>query len=639
MEIQKFTNILQHSITESIPVRDINLLEDRLPAGIIEMIKDKNKIRRLWQTTRMSFYKKQLKRKQNAIRLEIHKHKNKKWQQKLSKLNIHDKSLWRMTKIFKKEYTPIPALTKNNIEATTNIEKANMLATQFEQVHAVDIVNNSEKQKEIEETVEQYLATSSTTNSWKEYISSPHEIQNIIKNLPSKKAPRFDKIQNVIFKKLTRKALAQLTYIINTSIRLSYFSKHWKTANVIPTYKTGKNKEDPSSYPPISLLSKMSKILEKIVHLRLTSFENKNNIIIDHQFGFRQKHNTVQQLVRIVNDISINFNLNKVTVMLLLDIEKAFDRVWIDGLIYKMIHYKYPSTFIKFISSYLRDRHLKVTVNGETSMKRKIRVGVPQGSVLSPKLFNIYLNDIPIFPKTKTALFADDTALYAHSHSANIASKQIQIHMRMLEKFYDQWKITLNAAKTEVITFSKKCNANNRIIEPIQVKGFKTTPKTCVKYLGVHLDNKLTYRTHIAKALQKVYSVQRKLYPLLSKKSSVSYENKLTIYKTILRPTFIYASPVWCNAAPTNLKKLQVLQNKYLRLILSESRYARIKDMHDQTNIMMVSEYIKQTAEHFYSDSLNSNPLTENINKTKIYNLPFTLKHKLPYGNLNIFRE
>lgn len=111
--------------------------------------------------------------------------------------------------------------------------------------------------------------------------------------------------------------------------------------------------------------------------------------------------------------------------MTLLDIEKAFDRVWKDGLIFKMIQYKYPNTLIKLIDNYLTKRHLIVSVNDSKSTKRKIKTGVPQGSVLGPKLFNIYLNDIPQFEKTKTALFADDTAIYAHSFNAIVAAKQL----------------------------------------------------------------------------------------------------------------------------------------------------------------------------------------------------------------------
>ena len=118
--------------------------------------------------------------------------------------------------------------------------------------------------------------------------------------------------------------------------------------------------------------------------------------------------------------------------------------------------YNYPTVIIKFIHSFLQNRHLIVSVDGFSSTKRKVRAGVTQGSVLGPKLFNIYLNDIPKFEKTKISLFADDTAVYCHSFYTIIAAKQIQIHLYKLEQFYRVWKISLNTRKTELIVFAKK---------------------------------------------------------------------------------------------------------------------------------------------------------------------------------------
>jgi len=158
--------------------------------------------------------------------------------------------------------------------------------------------------------------------------------------------------QNIIFKNFTKKPL--VNNIINASIKLSHFPSHWKISSVVPILKKDKDKTEPISYRPISLLQTMNKITERVILRRLNDYENKEKHIANHQFGFKKNHSTVQQIVRIVNDVSINFNKNLVTVMLLLDIEKAFDKVWIDGLIYKMIYYNYPPTLIKYISSYLK---------------------------------------------------------------------------------------------------------------------------------------------------------------------------------------------------------------------------------------------------------------------------------------------
>ena len=150
----------------------------------------------------------------------------------------------------------------------------------------------------------------------------------------SLKAPGDDTIQNIALENISRKALVQIAYIINAIIRIGHFPQCWKTSIVLPILKPGKNPEKPASYRPISLLPSLSKITEKIILNRMKKHEKQQKQIIDEQFGFREKHNTVQQVVRIVNNIRRNYNNNKVTVMALLDIEKAFDKVWIDGLIY-----------------------------------------------------------------------------------------------------------------------------------------------------------------------------------------------------------------------------------------------------------------------------------------------------------------
>lgn len=635
-QVQKLTSIIQNSITQSISKKASNKTQDNLPLNILEAIKERNRNRKIWQKTRKKEDKELFSAQTKMIRSEIFKYRNRMWEKQLRKLNPRDNSLWKMTKIFKNDYQPIPTLIKDNNEAFLPESKANLLADQYEKVHNIDLTNNTTDQSKIIEAVENYMQ-STIVKDYATFHTTPNEIKNIIKKLPAQKAPGLDGVQNIVLKNLTNKAVVQLMYIVNAMLKFSYFLSQWKTGSVIPILKPGKINTDPNSYRPISLLTTLSKLVEKIILKRFVDYENKNNILIDEQFGFRTKHSTTQQVTRITNDISINFNLNKVTVMLLLDIEKAFDRVWIDGLLFKLIKYNFPSTLIKLINSYLKNRHLKVNVNGCFSTKRKVNAGVPQGSVLGPKLFNIYLNDIPKFAKTKIALFADDTAIYKSSFNAIVAAKQIQIHVYLLEKFYAKWKIKLNEAKTEVIIFHKKYK-DIKIFQPITVNSFKTVPTTIVKYLGITLDNNLTYQIHVKQVLRKAYSVQSKIYPLLAK-STMHISNKKLLYKMLIRPIITYAAPVWCNISKTNMLLLQRFQNKQLRLILSADRYIRINDLHSRTEIEFIDKYVKSLAENFYKTQINSSILTKNITKLRRYNLTFKLKHKLPHQFLPIFNQ
>lgn len=639
-EVLKLTRNIQHARDKVIKMKTVIAQNTELSDSILKEIKFRNYLRKQWQKTGSLVFKELYMEKIKEVRAQIAEFRNKKWSEKLSKINTRDKSLWRMTKVLKSEYEEIPCLREGNITALTDREKVELIASQFENVHKIELQNNTIEQSNIVSVVNNYLqGTLNSGEDWYKYHTSPKEIYSIIKNVSSHKAPGMDKIQNVVLKNLSKKAIVQLNYIINSLFKLMYFPQHWKTANIIPVPKPGKDKNKPTSYRPISLLCSISKIVEKIILDRIKKHEELNKISRDIQFGFKKQHSTVQQVVRIVNDISKNFNLDKITVMVLLDIQKAFDKVWIDGLMYKMIKQNYPEILIRLIHSYITNRKFKVVINDTKSRTKEIEAGVPQGSVLGPQLFSIFLNDIPEFERTNIALFADDTAIYAHSFCAVVAAKQIQIHLNMLEKYYSQWKVTLNPEKTELIVFSKKMTGN-KIFSPVKVYGQQVAPSNNVKYLGVHLDSKLTYKHHLKMAIQKVYPIMKKVYPLLVKNSSVTMENKRLIYTSILRPVLVYGAPVWCSAAMTNLKPLQVFQNKCMRLILNRNRYVRIAAMHRDANLEPIIEYIRNLGQKFYKYQLqNENAFLKDITRIRYNNSIFRIKHKLPYQNLPIFNE
>lgn len=158
----------------------------------------------------------------------------------------------------------------------------------------------------------------------------------------------------------------------------------------------------------------MAKVTESVILKQVNRHLKSQNILISEQFGFRRKHSTTHQLVRLVENITDKFNKSQCTSCIFLDVEKAFDRVWITGLLYKLIANKLPNHLIHLLQSYLTKRKFYVSVEGHNST-RHIKAGVPQGSLLGPTLFSLYINDIPKMDKTDIALFADDTCLYAHS--------------------------------------------------------------------------------------------------------------------------------------------------------------------------------------------------------------------------------
>ncbi|GFV08496.1 probable RNA-directed DNA polymerase from transposon X-element [Trichonephila clavipes] len=338
----------------------------------------------------------------------------------------------------------------------------------------------------------------------------------------------------------------------------------WKTASVIPILKPGKDPTLPDSFRPISLLPVLSKITEKIIQKRLCQHLNDNDILIPQQHGFRAGLSTSHQLLRVVEYIKTGFRDRKSTGAVFLDIQKAFDRVWHVGLLYKLIKINTPPHLIKLISSFLTNRSFAVKVNNIHSTNRKINAGTPQGSSISPILFNIYVNDIPRTSQSTICMFADDTAILAQSNELQLVTHFLHKHIAKLEDWFSTWKIALNVAKREAVFFSHhiKKESPKLYLHNTHVPWSKST-----KYLGVILDKRLTFKQHIIQIRRKFNISVAKVFPLIARKSCLSLRNKMLIYKLVLRPILQYASPIWGHAAYSNIKMLESAQNKIIKII------------------------------------------------------------------------
>mgnify|MGYP002775207862 CR=1 FL=1 len=360
---------------------------------------------------------------------------------------------------------------------------------------------------------------------------TPKELNDVIKRLNvKKKTPGIDEIQNTHLKNLPRKGKMQLFCIIKACLHLQHFPEEWKKAKIVPIAKPSKDKMFASNYRPISLLSNIGKIYEKILLNRLITADNK---IINEQFGFRQKRDTTMQLASFVDNICYNFNINKSTSMLTLDIERSFDTVWHGRRIAKLIEQELPEYLIKTTISYLQGRTFQTTIQDTLSTSFKIPAGVPQGSLLAPTLFTYFINDLPKHPNTELALFADDTAIYSNSFKLNKANDYLQRNITEFEKFYNKWKIRVNTDKTKLIHFTKKTKEKN--IKQLTFNNDIIKTEKEIKYLGVILDSKLNFNSHINKVTSKATGAITALYPLLSGYSPLKKE-----LKTFLCKQFIY---------------------------------------------------------------------------------------------------
>lgn len=342
-EVENFIKCINEAADSTIPKQRAGTFHIHLPHNIKQLIDNRNKLPKIFQRTANSEIKKIHTQLSNKIKRSIKKFYNNEWTYKLTNLNIQDNSLWKMAKCLtrKNNSNKISALHGKRGVAVSDIEKAEVLAEHYESVHRLTENYSNRKISRKVNDVYCEIAAKEVDNSDVE-LTNPSEIGKAIMRTGSRKAPERDGVQNILLKNLSRKAIVQMTYIFNSCLMSSYFPDLWKVANILPFHKVGKDKLFAASYRPVSLLPTVSKVFERIIYNRIKKFEINNKILINDQFGFRNNRNTVQQLLRVTNHISANFNKNISTLMVLLDLEKAFDTVWHKGLIYKFKKLIYP---------------------------------------------------------------------------------------------------------------------------------------------------------------------------------------------------------------------------------------------------------------------------------------------------------
>lgn len=395
-------------------------------------------------------------------------------------------------------------------------------------------------------------------------------IHDIISNLKTSKSPGIDELPIKAAKNLSHIGLEYLTRIYNACLTIGYYPSEWKTAKTIPIHKTGKDPSLTSSYRPIALLPTFAKVFDKLINNQLTTFCDDNHIIPDNQFGFRRNHSTTHALTKFLNTIKNTLDKKQTAIALTFDIEKAFDRIWHEGLAYKMIKYDFPLHLTRIIYASLKDRYFRVGIGRELSKPMTIPWGVPQGSSLSPTLYNIYISDIPQDTSASLTLYADDTVLIANDRIVSKVTEKIQTSAEKIIEYYTKWKIKTNNDKTTLISFTRR---KTKQLPPdfIKIGAADVTFSEQIKYLGITIDNRLTFNLHIDNTINKVDRTIRLLYPFIARHSETDMDLKVHLFKTYIRPIMTYAIPILTMTKKSKFRPLSTKQNKILRMMLGIS--------------------------------------------------------------------
>jgi hypothetical protein len=339
-------------------------------------------------------------------------------------------------------------------------------------------------------------------SSLQNLIINREKVLQIIRSLDPKKAHGCDEVSISMIKICDESILEPLCMIYEKCLESGIYPALWKRANVIPVHKKG-SRQSKQNYRPISLLPIFGKIFEKIIFEEIYRHLCDNDLLSIHQSGFRPGDSTINQLLVITHRIYSGFEEipSKESRAVFLDLSKAFDRVWHGGLLYKLECSGVSGNLLHLISNFLSNREQRVLLNGKNSEWKRISAGVPQGSVLGPLFFLVYINDIVENIHSEIKLFADDTSLFSIVESEIRTADDLNRDLEKVRLWAWQWKMKFNTDKTEEVTFSSK---RIRQDHPLLMLGAdEVTKKSEHKHLGMILDSKLNFQSHIKEAIVK----------------------------------------------------------------------------------------------------------------------------------------
>ena len=416
------------------------------------------------------------------------------------------------------------------------------------------------------------------------------EIIQIINNLNINKANGPYSIPKELIHLIKEIIAYPLSQLINHSFTSGVYFQKLKISKTMPFFKNKGNIMDCENYRPISLLSNINKIVEKLMHNRLYNFLNDNNCIYENQFGFRSNHSTNHALINLTENIRSSLDNNEISVGVFIDLQKTFDTVDHQILISKLNYYGIRGTANNWFNSYLSNRKQYVTINGHDSDEVDMEYGVPQGSVLGPLLFLMYINDLQKAIKYSTAShYADDTYLLNCNKSPKKLQKLINLDLRNLCNWLKSNKISLNSGKTELLIFrhpNKKINYDFKI----KIDGKKIIPSKYVKYLGVLIDAHLNWSFHLNLLASKLSRANGMLARI---RHYVSEDTLRSIYFGIFSSILSYGSQVFGQINSKNFRRIECLQNKAIRIINFANYKTSVSPLYKESKILKIGDYVK----------------------------------------------
>jgi hypothetical protein len=447
--------------------------------------------------------------------------------------------------------------------------------------------------------------------------ASEHDIRREILALRPKKSPGPDNLTPKLIKQCVSQLTTPLTIIINQCINEATFPTEWKLAKVIALYKKNSRKL-PENYRPISLLNCFGKIFEKIIYKQMIKFIDKHKILYLHQYGFRKHFSTCLALIDMIDKIKEAIDKNEYSLGIYLDIKKAFDSLEHSILIEKLEFYGFRGHISKLLQDYLTNRKQFTLANGCQSGTREITHGVPQGSILGPLFFLIYINDIQnVQSNVSPRLFADDTALIFHDNDISNLKLKAEEYLLKLYKWYLLNKLALSIDKSNFLLFHGKRKNPAINFQSLNIQGESINRCPSVKYIGLRLDETLSWRPHVddlCKSLSKLFGIFYNIRHFLNDSLARG------IYYAMIHSRIKYGIEVYGASSSVSLNKLQVIQNKLLKLLTKRPRETSTNIVHNELKILKVRDIYALSLQMFAHNCVHGKPVEPFMNYYTVHN-------------------
>lgn len=451
------------------------------------------------------------------------------------------------------------------------------------------------------------------------------EIENIINTLKLRKSPGADKITSEILRNIKNTISKPLAYLINFTINSGICPKAFKIGIIKPIFKNG-DKHEIKNYRPITLISSITKVFEKIMKERIENYLKKLNFISNKQFGFQKNKSTQDAICYLTNNIYQSMDNKMPCIGIFIDLAKAFDTVSHKILLEKLNKIGFRGKVLKLFKTYLEDRPQQVKIQNTTSIPKCFRYGVPQGTILGPLLFNIYLNDLfNLKCIGKIHSFADDTVIFYSDKNWQNIKQIIENDFFQIKTWFDQNLLTINFDKTKYLSFTSY-SSNLPNMGTINInKNIKISEAKNIKYLGIIIDTNLKWNLQIEYIIQKL----RRLLPKFKLfKSFLDINHLEKMYFALVQSHLNYGILGWGGVNQNVLKNLETLQKWFLKIIYNKDYLYSSEKLYKESKKMDIKKL------YYYNILIYIFKNINNINYNKhLYNTRFkkeiTLKHKI----------